>query len=204
MTALLEDKAPRSTDFWEKLVAEYRKLMRAHPDHLGIAIQIEDEKIFPNKTLDEVGAILKEQRKDFAADRKQRHRFDIIIASCRREAAFYRKREDVNRETTLYKHALHDYGGLLHIFTEIVRDVENFVEEHPEARSALFTAMESIFNKQVDSDGGGDCFRLGMEAQVCNTLANAFGKEGDEKKAKRYKTRHEEISAAAAAKRSAM
>lgn len=200
--ALLEGTPERPLEFWQQLVNDYRVALKRTPDFFALSDRVEAEKIFPRQDPDRVGEFLRTRRRQ--SIRENKGRFDLLIDSVRREAEYYKSRNDTRRIGLLYNNALRTYGDNLPTFIALSGDFSKAAENSPEIRRAALTVMENVFNQKIDSKLKGDAFRLPMEAKVCKTLSKIFANDDNTKKAERYARRAEEISRAGDAKRAAM
>lgn len=202
MTALMEDKKERPTDFWQKIVNDYRIVMKECPDYFDISDRIETEKIFPKLGADQVGEFLRKRRRQ--SIRENPARFDLLTDSVKREADYYESRKDETHIGTLYANALREYGKNLPTFIRLANDFAERSADAPAVRKAGLSILESVFNKDVDTKLKGDAFALDMQAKVADRLAKIFAAAGEEKKSAKYAARAEEIGAKAKAEREAM
>lgn len=202
ISALLEDKKERPVEFWQKLVADYRIVMKECPDYFDISDRVETERIFPKLDAERVGEFLRKRRRQ--SIRENPARFDLLTESVKREADYYESRKDEARIGTLYANALREYGKNLPTFMRLAEDFAARATSTPSVRRAGLSTLESVFNKDVDTKLKGDAFALAMQATVAERLSKIFAEEGDGKKSARYAARAEEIDAKAKAERAAM
>ncbi len=202
LTALIADDTNRPTDFWQKLVNEYRIRMKKSPDFFAISDRIESEKIFPKTDQDQTSEFLRKRRRQSIRDNPGR--FDLLTDSVKREAEYYAKKKDQGRILSTYANSLREYGDNLPAYCRLAEDFAVISAENPTLRKGGLVVLEAVFNKDVDSKLKGDAFGLAMQSHVAKVLAEVFRTAGDEKKAAKYTARSELIAAKAKEVKEAM
>ena len=202
IAALLDDKRERPPEFWQKIVGEYRVVMKECPDYFDVSDRIESEKIFPKLDPDRIGEFLRKRRRQSIRDNPAR--FDLLTDSVKREADFYQSRKDDNRIGLLYAGALREYGKNLPTFIRLAEDFGARAADNAAIRKNGLSVLESTFNKDVDSKLKGDAFALAMQAKVAKKVSEIFAADGDARKAAKYAARADEIDAKATAEHEAM
>ncbi len=175
LNELLRDSTERPLPFWENLVREYRHNLRDFPDHFAIIEEIEAKKIFPKKEPDQIARMLRSRRRETL--RNLPDRFDLIVNSVKREIEFYRTTNDTPRIINLYRNTFEDVGPHIPTFLAIAQQFSLDANTYPEIRRRTLSAIEKVFEKEIDSKLQGDVFRLPMEAKACSTIADLFDGE---------------------------
>lgn len=186
-----EPSAPANLDEWQSFAADVRREFKENPRMAAIALQAENEYIFPYITLEDARRFLLRERRRI--DRDSTEQADLIAASLKREADLIRQRGGDTATTEisqLYDRALRDFGGSVTGFKTMAADYFSFMRSDPEQARKAARDIELAFKRVIET-GTKEWFRAETESGIYRMICGYYRAAGDDKRAEMLEKRIE-------------
>ena len=186
-----EPSAPANLDEWQSFAADVRREFKDNPRMAAIALQAENEYIFPYITLEDARRFLLRERRRI--DRDSTEQADLIAASLKREADLIFQRGGDTATTKisqLYDRALRDFGGSVTAFKTMAADYFSFMRGDPEQARKAARDIELAFKRVIET-GTKEWFRAETESGIYRMICGYYRAAGDDKRAEMLEKRIE-------------
>ena len=183
--AFLELGTPALTQAeWQKIIDTIERTFKKHPTMWMSARALTQKHIWKHLEQDDIEKTQSRYRSEIA--RKFPARGDLIRKVVAEQGATIGKEDDFKKVRSFYRQAMRLFGEDTLNFKFIAAQYFQVGKKFPEDREQICDDIESYFSRSIDQKSG-DFFKAKTEIGMLKTIANYYGKVGNERKAEKYK-----------------
>lgn len=173
---------------WRKIDTDLIRLSKKNSELLDLAAEVEDKYLLAGKNAASKQMAMRRSMSQLSK-RGGDDRADLVVDAVRRQAETYKEANNMAGLANLYRKQLKKYTKRGDIFGQLLSQYMDILGEDasPRAWSTLAKDAEKLYDKHVQSSGG-DFFKLKKEVEIQKTIATAWEKAGNERKAEKLNT----------------